>query len=271
MPLLPLITETHELASQLDNPALIVLDLRDVASYGNGHIPGAINFSLAEVMRAEPPVLGLLSTEQTLSLALSRIGYSADKHIVAVDDNGGPQAARLLWTLEAFGINNASFLNGGMVAWNQDIHLLDKQHSEPAYNDYQAQFSGKNSADRDDILANLDNPHRLLVDARTRGEYCGKDVRSARGGHIPGAVHFEWSQLKAPDMKLKPLAEIQAQLNAAGIGKDKEIVAYCQSHMRSSVLCLVLRALGYPNVKGYPGAWSDWGNQKELPIAQASQ
>jgi thiosulfate/3-mercaptopyruvate sulfurtransferase len=28
----------------------------------------------------------------------------------------------------------------------------------------------------------------------------------------------------------------------------------------------VLRHLGFPRVKGYPGSWSDWGNNPDLPV-----
>ncbi len=28
----------------------------------------------------------------------------------------------------------------------------------------------------------------------------------------------------------------------------------------------MLKALGYPRIKGYPGSWSEWGNDLELPI-----
>jgi thiosulfate/3-mercaptopyruvate sulfurtransferase len=29
----------------------------------------------------------------------------------------------------------------------------------------------------------------------------------------------------------------------------------------------MLKALGFPRVKGYPGSWSDWGNRADTPIA----
>lgn len=264
---LPLITEPEQLAAELDASDLIILDLRDPETYANGHIPNAINFSLGEVVRTAPPTGGLLPNAAQMSQALSRIGYTGKEHIAAVDDNGGPQAARLVWTLETFGIENASFLNGGMVAWMADIGALDSTIESPQSSQFQAQLIAANSADRDYIAKHLNSPQTQLVDARTAGEYSGQDVRSARGGHIPGAIHFDWIQLKnSANMKLKPLDEIQSLVDAAEIRKDAEIISYCQTHMRSSVVCLALRALGYPNVKGYPGAWSDWGNQEDTPI-----
>lgn len=263
---LPLIAEPSELANALDNEQLIILDLRDPSSYAKAHIPNAISFSLSEVVSSMPPIGGMLPSDEQMSLALSRIAFNTDRHIVAVDDNGGPQAARLIWTLEAFGINNASFLNGGMTAWLSEIGAVDDTIESPTATQYKASLQGNNSADRDYLLQQLDNKEIQLLDARTLGEFNGEDLRSARGGHIPGALHFEWSQIKGPDMKFKTLSDLQALLEDAGFKKDQELIAYCQTHMRSSVVCLVLKALEYSNVKGYPGAWSDWGNQSDTPI-----
>jgi thiosulfate/3-mercaptopyruvate sulfurtransferase len=47
---------------------------------------------------------------------------------------------------------------------------------------------------------------------------------------------------------------------------DKEVIVYCQTHHRSAHTYIVLKALGYPDVKGYPGSWSEWGNLPDTPI-----
>lgn len=264
---LPPIAEPGDLAQVLDDPQLIILDLRAEENYLHGHIPNALHFELGEVVASASPVGGLLPDEKQMSSALSRIGYSGSEHIVAVDDNGGPQAARLLWTLEAFGIDRASMLNGGMAAWKAEIEAIDQTPETPRPSEYRASYKGGNVLDRQGLLERLDDPTLQIIDARSAGEYRGEDVRSARGGHIPGAIHLEWSQLKDQcSLKFRPLHEIQAVLDQAGISRDKDCVAYCQTHMRSSVVCAALRALGYDRVLGYPGAWSDWGNREDTPV-----
>jgi len=55
-------------------------------------------------------------------------------------------------------------------------------------------------------------------------------------------------------------------LEPIGVTPDKEIVVYCQTHHRSSHSYVMLKHLGYPHVRGYAGAWSEWGNDPELPI-----
>ncbi|MGM0562785.1 MAG: sulfurtransferase [Pseudomonadota bacterium] len=264
---LPPIAEPGDLAQVLDQSGLIILDLRAEENYLHGHIPNALPFELGEIVQSEPPLGGLLPTEEQMSSALSRIGFTGNEHIVAVDDNGGPQAARLVWTLEAFGIDRASMINGGMAAWKAEIEAIDQTPETAEPQDYRARYQGRNVLNRQDLMERLDDATLQIIDARSAGEYRGEDVRSARGGHIPGAIHLEWTELKDPcQLKFRPLNEIQAVLDHAGITRDKDCVAYCQTHMRSSVVCVALRALGYDRVMGYPGAWSDWGNCEDTPV-----
>ena len=58
----------------------------------------------------------------------------------------------------------------------------------------------------------------------------------------------------------------QNKINEMGITSEKEVICYCKSHQRSAFSYLVLRILGYENVKGYPGSWSDWGNHPDMPV-----
>jgi thiosulfate/3-mercaptopyruvate sulfurtransferase len=51
-----------------------------------------------------------------------------------------------------------------------------------------------------------------------------------------------------------------------GVTPDKEVVVYCQTHRRSSHIYVVLKSLGFERVRGYPGSWSEWGNDPSTPI-----
>ena len=106
------------------------------------------------------------------------------------------------------------------------------------------------------------------LDARSPGEYDGTTVRSARGGHIPGAVHYEWTRAmdRTRNLRLRPLAELTDELALQGITPGHEVVTYCHTHHRSAYSYAVLRILGYARVRGYPGSWSDWGNREDTPV-----
>jgi thiosulfate/3-mercaptopyruvate sulfurtransferase len=48
-----------------------------------------------------------------------------------------------------------------------------------------------------------------------------------RGGHIPGAIHLEWSTtLDSGTKRVKPTAELRAMFADAGVTPDKEVIAY---------------------------------------------
>jgi thiosulfate/3-mercaptopyruvate sulfurtransferase len=118
------------------------------------------------------------------------------------------------------------------------------------------------------IRAHLEDPAVILVDTRSPLEYTGQKRLAERGGHIPGAVNFDW--VNAMDMqnnlRLKPADALRQQLTGLGITPDKEVIVYCQTHHRSAHTYVVLKSLGYSRIKGYPGSWSEWGNLRDTPV-----
>ena len=67
------------------------------------------------------------------------------------------------------------------------------------------------------------------------------------------------------NLRLKPDDELRALFEGRGVTPDKEVITYCQTHHRSAHTYFVLRILDYARVKGYPGSWSEWGNDPQLP------
>ena len=54
----------------------------------------------------------------------------------------------------------------------------------------------------------------------------------------------------------------------AGVRPEKPTITYCQGAVRAAHTALVLRMLGYDNVKVYDGSWENVGNRPDLPIEQ---
>ena len=127
-------------------------------------------------------------------------------------------------------------------------------------------------ATREDILDRLaaEDPQESVVvwDARSAEEYRGEKGQNARLGHIPGAVHFEWTEAmdRERNLLIRDYAELVTELGARGLNPEQHIVTHCQSHHRSGLTWLVGQALGFSDVRAYPGSWKEWGNRDDTPI-----
>ena len=265
---LPLLVEPAELEPVLGTPNLLLVDLNQADGYAQTHLPGAVRLEYADITRAKLPAMGLLPDAKQLSTVLSRIGLTPEMHVVAYDAESGSRAARLLWTLDAIGHLHYSLLNGGLQAWRHEGRPLTQDAVVPTASHYTATLRDSAIADKDWILKHLKQSGVAIVDARSPGEYNGSVLRSARGGHIPGAVNFDYVNAidAVRQLRLRPAQDLRRELTEKGITPEKEIVVYCQTHHRSAHSWFVLKSLGYPKVRGYPGSWSEWGNSAETPI-----
>ncbi len=265
---LPLIVEPTELAGNPAAEKLLLVDLCRPETYAQAHIPGAVHLDYRQIVAARPPAMGMLPDEARLSEAFSAIGLTPESHVVAYDDEGGGRAARLLWTLDVIGHRRYSLLNGGLHAWLNDRLPVSAEPAQRPRSQYAAKFHDAAVADKNYIARHLRDPDRVIVDARTPAEYRGETRRAERAGHIPGALNFDWVNAidQARSLRLKPAEELKRTLLELGVTPEKEAIVYCQTHHRSAHTYIVLKSLGYPRVRGYPGSWSEWGNSPETPI-----
>ncbi len=264
----PVILQAEALKDLLGRPDVVIVDLSSEAAYEQQHIPGAVSVDATLLSASRPPVMGLLPAEDVFSRLLSDAGISPTSHVVAYDSENGLKASRFLWTLDVIGHERLSLLDGGLAAWSDAGFPLDDAVPEVAATDYPVRYGDSHTADKAYIKQHLDDDEVVVLDARTPAEYRGMDRRALRAGHIPGAVNLDWSLALrgGGDLRLRPVEELRALYAAAGVTPDREIIVHCHTHQRSSHTYLALKALGYPRVKGYPGSWSDWGNDPGTPI-----
>ena len=270
--------EPAELEPLLPDETLLIVDLSGIDTYLRGHLPGAVHLDYGALLLGQPPAPGLLPPMEKLHSALQSIGLTAEKRVIAYDDQGNGRACRLLWTLEVVGHKNFALLNGGLPAWSNEGHALEQTPNRAAPENFEPEnFAARNFtielnagviADKGYVLDSLGDDQKVILDARSPEEYNGLKSPSLRNGRIPGAVNLNWIDTIDRDnnLRFKPEAVLNPMLAQLGVARDKEIIVYCQTHHRSSHSFVMLRHLGFDTIRGYAGAWSEWGNDPDLPI-----
>lgn len=269
---MPIIAEPQQLKPYLGHEKLLILDLRSIEDYQQGHIPGAIHLSPNDLVTGEPPVTGLLPDEESLQQLFSSLGLEEKTHVVAYDDEGGTWAGRLIWTLEMIGhfrysySHGYSYMNGGLPAWLSRGYEVETETNVAEPTQALIKLQSSPTADRDHILAHLDMQRTKIWDARSPKEFSGEDNKAEKAGHIPGAINYEWTRALDENKCVRDLGDIREELYEVGISGNHEIITHCQTHRRSAFTYMLGKALEFPHMKAYPGSWAEWGNDPETPV-----
>lgn len=183
---LPLVITAQQLAPHLQDKDLLILDLSSAEHYAEGHIPGALSLDPRRLLRGEGSVPNKLPHPEQLGALFSELGITPDTQVVAYDDQRGPWAGRLIWTLACVGHLKASFLDGQLAAWKEAKQALETQPNQPQPTAFQAQYNDSLVVDIPWLLAQLHNPEVQIWDARSAEEYRGDKIINAKvGGHLP--------------------------------------------------------------------------------------
>jgi len=265
----------------IENPDIshrpVVLDTRGgYKDYFRGHLPTAhhINFDTLRGTDAAVPVQ-YLPADLTKAL-LIRAGVNKDRtHIIYATGDKLPNdeilsATMVAHVLEKFGVQDIRILDGGLPGWQAAGYPVTQDYFGNPKGKLPAKGDAKVAVAAPEVIAKKNQPGVILVDARPKNEYLGQDDVWLRKGHIPGAISFHWARLveSGNTHKFKPLAEVKAELAAAGLTPDKEILCYCGTSREGSLLRFYLKHIaGYPKVRLYEGAWKEyvWLENKSLP------
>ncbi len=269
---------TDRVAEALADPLVRVIDCRfsfegDARpSYLAGHLPGAVHLNWSLDLSASPPPSGhprfMLLGPEPFAATMCRLGISNDTQVIAYDAEGGHHAARLWLGLLRYGHDKVAVMEGGIQKWEREGRPLEPGEVAVAAGRFEPQPRDGVIASKDEVLAAVRSGDPWLVDVRRDAEYTGEELRSARGGHIPGAVNVLWKDALNEDWTLKDADELDEMYMNAGFGQDTRTITYCQVGVRAAFTHLVLTALGRTDVRTYDGSWEEWGNDPATPVVK---
>ncbi len=262
-----LLVTPQELEQRIDSrQPVLVLDVRAAEAFANGHIPGSVHIDLWGVSLVDTDPAPLKAFMWMIDHVLNLRGVKAEVPVVVYSDQSDVRAARVFWFLEYFGHPRVQMLDGGFGAWTAAGMPVSHEAGAPPKSEWSGTPQGNRIATWRDVKAGIGSRDSVIVDTRGDAEYFGTLVRAKRAGAIPGAVHIEWTNNLRNDGRFRPLDELRAMYEAAGVTPDKEVVTYCQGGYRAANTYVALRLLGYPRVRNYTGSWKEWGDREDLPI-----
>jgi hydroxyacylglutathione hydrolase len=191
----------------------LVVDVRTDLQFDEAHVPGAI--SITSLRSGFGTRLGWLA------------GLGSEVVLIGRDDADAIAAAGLAASVGIDAI--AGYLAGGMTSWREEGRPVERVERLPI----------------DALAARLEADSSLQVlDVREDAEW--------RAGHIPGAVHRPYHDLRdVPE----------------GIDPSRPVAVVCASGQRGGIAASLLRRLGVPRVAhvvgGGVGSWERAGHPIE--------
>lgn len=264
---------------QAQQRGAVIWDARSPSDYAAGHIDGAVNFGAAgdlfrDPNREDPP---------SAAIAAQLFGQAGvdilKRDIVVYAGKGDPFAYFAARMVEYYGGRHAKVYHGGIDDWKAAGKPVSTQPTRLPAVALTLSSERVGTLWTHEVIERARAGGAQIVDTRTPKEFKGEDIRAIRGGHIAGAVNIpyeaNWRDPATPaklaakqvsnkeGMALKAVDDLRALY--AQLDPSKETVVYCQSGVRASETAVVLRELGFRDVKVYEPSWLGYAGVLNAP------
>jgi thiosulfate/3-mercaptopyruvate sulfurtransferase len=261
------VISAKDFAAELKNDKnLVVIDVNAPDIYTKQHIQGAINVYVKDLYKSSP-VEGQLKSNKEMAGIFGQKGVSNTAKIVVYEDGSNKHNSRVWWILKSLGSTDVSVLHvdAGQFA-AAGIHLTTTPSTGKAttFAIAESPYKACSMADVQKLTQGT-----LLLDAREKAEFDGVDAAKKSKGHIPGAVWMNFKEVLTPTGAYKSKEDIITAAAKFGASPDKQIVVYCNSGVKASVLYVAFKEIaGFQNVQYYAGSYADWASVPENPIVK---
>lgn len=264
---------TEWVAQHKSDPNVVIVEVdANIATYHEGHIPGALGWDWQTQLNDN--VRRDIISKADFEALLSKSGINNNTTVILYGDYNNWFAAWAFWQMKIYGHKDVRLMDGGRKKWVAEGRELSKETPAPKTASYKASAPDQSlRAYLPQVQAAMKNG-AVLVDVRSPEEFSGKIIAPAglsetaqRGGHIPGAKNIPWGKACNEDGTFKSLEELKVLYASKDVTPEKEVIAYCRIGERSSHTWFVLKyLLGFKNVKNYDGSWTEWGNLVGVPV-----
>lgn len=234
------VISVEDLGVLLVEQDVVLLDVRETDEYEASHIEGSFNVPVREVA-------------QNLALL-----PDLDSTIVVVCKGGG-RAMLAATSLQVLGYSDVKILKGGFDAWvGEELPTVTEAFvpeagEAPAVDAVVLEAvdaflstlpEGYGLVSAPNLAAELIESEAILIDVRSDDEW--------NQGYLEGAQHI-W------------INEFMARQDEWPTDKDAPIVVYCQTSYRGGIAAVMMRLMGYTNVRNMAGGVNAWVSA-ELPL-----
>jgi len=267
------------LSEHLDDPDLVILDCTVVVeptedgsfrnvngrpTYEAGHIPTAGFADLVDDLTdPDSPHPFAMPTAEEFASAMGALGVGDDTRVVLYDNFNSVWAARVWWMLHWIGFDRAAILDGGINAWKAGDRPLSTEPANRPARTLTPRVRPALIADRDEVLASIEDGSVYLIDALPAGHFRGEWTMYDRPGHIPGASNVPVSSLVDDAGRYLPPDEL-AQRFASDL--DARTINYCGGGVAASSNAFVMTRLGFSDVAVYMGSLQEWTADPANPM-----
>ena len=261
------------LHDNLQNPQVVVLDIRRPDEYKASHIPGSINLTYTAWRTTERGLDCQLTEKDDLQDNLCSVGMHSDSNVVVVGttdtDRDRVNMTRVAWTLKYAGVEKPAVLDGGYNSWLAHKYPTVSGWEKREKSRRKCQWNEKVLATKGQVMKGLNAAS--IVDTRPARFFSGKEMQPplTRAGHIPGAVNLPYSLVFKNDgffQDRENLKNIASRTLGDNLNKET-IVLCCNGQFASSWWFMLSEVLGYKNVKIYDGSMEEWCNDPYAPLA----
>jgi thiosulfate/3-mercaptopyruvate sulfurtransferase len=173
---------TAELAAELGDSNLGVIDASwhlpnsgrtGAAEFRAKHIPDAVFFDIDLIADHEQDLPHMLPNPEALAKAMSALGLGDGMRFVVYDALGLYAAARVWWTLRAYGVEDVRILEGGLPKWIKEGRRVETGDAHPKPRVFTPRIADKFVASLDEVRAALASGSAQVVDARPAERFRG--------------------------------------------------------------------------------------------------